>query len=139
MAAPEGNKFAEGNSGGKAMNNRKMAAEVRELGLAHIKRILTKPIVEMDKGEYDIFNQTLLRIAPSLLPRLTEVTGEDGGAIIIDNATQNAVNDALMKFVAPKTSPAPTTTPPNGNSGANTTPLVKPAAASAAPVSVQGK
>lgn len=132
------------------MQNRKLAAEVRELGLSHIKRILSKPIVEMDKGEYDIFNQMLLRIAQAVLPRITEVTGEDGEPIRIDNATQNAVNEELMKFigkshgspasptVAPQTGATANTTP-NGNPPNTATPGVQQPAGGAAPVPVSGK
>lgn len=99
IMAPLGNQNAVGNSGGKALNNRKLAAEVRELGLTHIKRILTKPIVEMSISEYGIFNDVLTKIAPSLLPRITEITGEDGAPIQVSDEVQKEVNAALLAYL----------------------------------------
>jgi len=72
MAAPKGNKNAEGNSGGKSLNDRKLAAAVRTLALTEIKAILEK------KGLSELKKQIILKLAPSLLPRLNEHTGEDG-------------------------------------------------------------
>lgn len=71
MAAPKGNKNAEGNIGGKSLNDRKLAASVRTLALQEIQKVL-----EMDDCEYK--RQVVLKLAPSLLPRLNEHTGKDG-------------------------------------------------------------
>jgi hypothetical protein len=72
MAAAKGNKNAIGNSGGKSLNDRKLAAEVRSLALGEIKAILDQDgLTEMKKA-------IILKLAPSLLPRLNEHTGNDG-------------------------------------------------------------
>jgi hypothetical protein len=71
MAAPKNNKNAVGNSGGKSLNDRKLAADVRSLALGQIKEVL-----EGDDAEYK--KALLLKLAPSLLPRLNEHTGGDG-------------------------------------------------------------
>jgi len=77
MPAPKGNHNAKGNRGGGAptMNDRKLAAEVRSLALTEIKGILRQ------EGLTEMKKQVLLKLAPSLLPRLNEHTGEDGEAI----------------------------------------------------------
>lgn len=77
MPAPKGNKNAKGNRGGGAptMNDRALAAEVRRLSLTEIKNILKQS--EMTEFK----KQVLLKLAPSLLPRLNEHTGEGGEPI----------------------------------------------------------
>lgn len=60
--------------GGKTLNDRKLAADVRTLSLTMIKKVL-----EDDSEENDAYRkQVLLKLAPTLLPRLNENTGEDG-------------------------------------------------------------
>ena len=71
MAAPKGNKNGIGNTGGKSLNDRKLAAAVRTLALTEIKRVL-----EGNDKEYK--QAIILKLAPSLLPRLNEHTGDDG-------------------------------------------------------------
>jgi hypothetical protein len=72
MAAPKENKNALGNTGGKSLNDRKLAAAVRSLALGEIKKILQeKRLTEFKKA-------VILRLAPSILPRLNEHTGDDG-------------------------------------------------------------
>jgi hypothetical protein len=77
MAAPKGSKNALGNSGGKSLNDRKLSASVRTLALNEIKAILERP--EMDEMK----KQIILKLAPTLLPRLNEHTGEDGNDLIV--------------------------------------------------------
>lgn len=62
----------KGNSKGASFNDRELAAKVRSLGLEEIKKILEQ------KKMNELKKQVLLRIAPALLPRLSEVTGADG-------------------------------------------------------------
>jgi hypothetical protein len=63
--------------GGKSFQDRELAAKVRTLGLLEIKKVL-------EQKETDEFKKAvILRLAGSLLPRLNEHTGEDGGAIEI--------------------------------------------------------
>lgn len=72
MPAGKGNKNALGNTGGKSLNDRKLAAEVRSLALGEIKAILeSEKLTEFKKA-------VILRLAPSILPRLNEHTGDDG-------------------------------------------------------------
>jgi hypothetical protein len=77
MSAPKDDKNALGNTGGKSLNDRKLAAEVRSLALGEIKKILEEEkLTEFKKA-------VILRLAPSILPRLNEHTGEDGEKLVI--------------------------------------------------------
>jgi hypothetical protein len=80
MPAPKGNKNAKGNKGGGApsLNDRVLAADVRKLALTDIKDVLTGKLYADDPAYK---KQILLKLAPSLLPRLNEHTGEDGDPI----------------------------------------------------------
>lgn len=73
---------------GKSFNDRELAAEVRTLALKEIKKALKGPDSEFKE-------QVILRLSNSLLPRLNELTGEDGKAIQIvlapEIADQNGV------------------------------------------------
>ena len=63
--------------GGKTLNDRRLAAEVRTLGLTLIKWHLTQ-------GKDKAFKKALLlKLAPTLLPRINEISGEDGGELVI--------------------------------------------------------
>ncbi len=66
------------NSGAKPFNDRKLAAEVRSLTLNKMKHILNRPVVEMNERDKQLHDELILKLAGSILPRLTEVTGEDG-------------------------------------------------------------
>jgi hypothetical protein len=63
---------------GVRFNDRELAGRVREMGLNHLKRILAD-----DYEDKQFQREILLRLSSNLLPRLNEVTGEDGGAIEI--------------------------------------------------------
>jgi hypothetical protein len=61
----------KGNKGGKTLNDRKLAANVRTLALKEIERILL--------GDDEVYKKEIvLKLTPTLLPRLQEHTGEDG-------------------------------------------------------------
>ena len=77
MAAPKGSKNALGNSGGKSLNDRKLSASVRTLALNEIKAILEQV------GFTEMKKQIILKLAPTLLPRLNEHTGEDGDDLVV--------------------------------------------------------
>ncbi len=66
------------NSKGVSFNDRVLAGEVRKMGLQHLKRILNPKF--KDKK---LQNDVILKISSSLLPRLNEHTGADGGALTI--------------------------------------------------------
>lgn len=85
MGAPLGSKNALGNIGGsgKSLQDRKLAAEVRNLSLLKIKAILEMPEVKMKQDDYELYKNILIKLAGTVLPRLNEHTGEEGGAIII--------------------------------------------------------
>lgn len=57
--------------GGKTLNDRKLAAEVRTLSLREMKKVL-----EGDDADYK--KQLILKLAATALPRLNEHTGADG-------------------------------------------------------------
>lgn len=62
--------------GGKSLQDRELAARVRKLGLEEMEAVLKGTDAEYKK-------QLVLRLAGTLLPRLNEHTGEDGGPIAI--------------------------------------------------------
>ena len=63
--------------GGKSFQDRELAAKVRSLALEEIHKVLKL-------GEGDLYKQLLIRLAGTVLPRLNEVTGQDGEAIVIE-------------------------------------------------------
>lgn len=66
-----------GGAKGKSFNDRELAGEVRTLTLTEIRKYLTG-------SDEDFKKQLLLRLSGSILPRLNEVTGANGGAIVIE-------------------------------------------------------
>lgn len=76
-----GNSNAVGNSGGKSLNDRKLAAKVRTLALNEILKIISIPKVEMSFEEYELYKAILVKLTGNVLPRLNEHTGEDGKEI----------------------------------------------------------
>jgi hypothetical protein len=85
MAAPKGNQNAKNNKGGKSLNDRQLAASVRTLALGEIKKYLEG--TETGYKNQELKQAIILKLAPTLLPRLNEHTGEDGGDINV-NLTQ---------------------------------------------------
>ena len=83
MGLHKGQVNATGNSGGKSLNDRRLAAEVRTLTLKKIKQILEMPEVKMKADDYEIYKAVLIKLSGTVLPRLTEHTGEDGNDIIV--------------------------------------------------------
>ena len=75
MAAAKGNKNAAGNRGGATLNDKLLAAEVRNMALNEIKEILQLPRMTQLK------QQVILRLAGTVLPRLNEHSGEGGEPI----------------------------------------------------------
>jgi hypothetical protein len=65
--------------GGKTLNDRKLAAEVRTLALHKVKKILqTEPADDEARRLHDA---VLLRLSATILPRLNEHTGADGDTL----------------------------------------------------------
>jgi len=56
--------------------NRNLAHQVKALTLKRIKEILLKP-----KADEELYKSILVRLSGSILPRTTELSGEDGEAI----------------------------------------------------------
>lgn len=82
--AKKGNKNAEGNKGGNGaptVQDKELSKRVRRLTLKKIEKILIRPVVRMDKEEYDLYKQVLLKLTGNVLPRLNEVSGPNGGDI----------------------------------------------------------
>lgn len=96
MAAKPGNTNAVGNSGGKSLQDRELAAEVRALTLKKIQALFTMPRVDMTDHDARLHDEILVKLSGSVLPRLTEVTGENGGSIQVSltELFKQAVNDA---------------------------------------------
>lgn len=61
---------------GKNFNDRELAAEVRTLALEEVQKVLRK-------GKGKLYEAVLIKLAGTVLPRLNELTGKDGGAIEI--------------------------------------------------------
>ena len=84
MPAPVGNKNAEGNSGGTGAPSaidRELSKKVRNLTLEKIYELLSMPVVKMKTDDYELYKAVLVKLAGSVLPRLSEVSGEDGGPV----------------------------------------------------------
>jgi len=83
----------KGSPKGKSFNDRQLAGQVRSLALGHLEKVL-QPNYE-DK---DYQKAMLLKLAPSLLPRLNELTGKDGEPLFNDEqkeASKKAVGEFL--------------------------------------------
>ncbi len=85
--------------GGKSHNDRVLAASVRTLALKEIKAILEDG--KLEKYDKEFRNNIILKLAPTLLPRLNEHTGEDGERLTISfdpvfkqNATARETTEA---------------------------------------------
>lgn len=77
------NKGSGTGKGGKSFQDRELAATVRTLALEKIKVILERPTVEMSERDKILHDAILTKMSSSLLPRLNELTGTDGEAIIV--------------------------------------------------------
>ncbi len=78
--------------------DRKLAAEVRRMTLQKIKALFLLPRVDMIDHDAQLHDKILERLAGTVLPRLTEVTGEDGEPIKVDNVkglTTEQINELL--------------------------------------------
>ncbi|MFA5961521.1 MAG: hypothetical protein WC848_02490 [Parcubacteria group bacterium] len=91
-----GNQNAFGNLGGKSLNDRKLAAEVRTLVLKKIKQLLEIPDCERSVEEFELYRAVLIKLAGSILPRLNEVTGEDGEGLTITIAPEIAEKNGIV-------------------------------------------
>ena len=83
MGAPKENTNSVGNTGGKSLNDRILAAEVRSLTLKKIKAILEMPEVKMKTADYELYKAIMIRLAGTVLPKLNEHTGEDGKDLLL--------------------------------------------------------
>lgn len=63
---------------GVSFNDRQLAGQVRNLALAHLKKVLDPKFKDKDYQK-----QMLLKLAPALLPRLNEHTGGDGEPLVL--------------------------------------------------------
>lgn len=100
MAGKIGNKNAVGNSGGKSLQDRKLAASVRNLTLKKIQAVLEAPIEKMKKAEYELYKAILIKLAGSILPRLNEHTGDDGDPIRFSLSEEQANRILKRKFAS---------------------------------------
>ena len=70
---------------GKSFQDRELAAKVRTQALNDIYAVLIEDTKVKKWSNYK--QQIVLKLAGTVLPRLTEVTGEDGAAIKIEGVT----------------------------------------------------
>ena len=70
---------------GKSHQDRELASQVRSMVLTEIKDIFSykmhKPLTDEDHVIFKLKEQLLLRMSTSILPRLNELSGPDGGEI----------------------------------------------------------
>lgn len=74
--------------GGKSFQDRELAARVRTLALNEIEHILKKFGYTESKGKISaqdkrLYDTVVANLSKTILPRLNEHTGEDGGPIAI--------------------------------------------------------
>lgn len=62
---------------GVSFNDRELAGQVRTLALSEVMKILKE-------GEGKLYEAVLIRLAGTILPRLNEITGENGSPVIIE-------------------------------------------------------
>jgi hypothetical protein len=95
MAAAKGNQNSVGNSGGKSLNDRKLAAKVRTLALGEIQKVLSNP-----SDDKDLYKAVLIKLAGTVLPRINQHSGlEDDDGVeqpilvkFIDGKIENNTN-----------------------------------------------
>jgi hypothetical protein len=86
--------------------DRVLAAEVRRMTLEKIKKLFSMGVSEMSERELNLHDAVLQKLAGTVLPRLQEVTGENGDSLqvtitgakfILDNGTgvQNTEPEAV--------------------------------------------
>ena len=91
---------------GVTSHDRKLAGEVRRMTLEQIKKILETPRVEMSERDYELWKALVLSLSKNILPRLTEITGEDGSPVhvaTIDTSkmTKEELTAYLMERLGP--------------------------------------
>ena len=67
--------------GGKSLQDRELAAKVRKLTLERIAELLEMPPVKMKQDDYELYKAVLIRLSGTVLPRINEHSGPDGGDI----------------------------------------------------------
>ena len=96
VGAPQGNINAMGNSGGKSLQDRKLSAKVRTKALNDIYAVLNADADVESWSDYK--KQVVLKLAGTVLPRLNELSGKDGGPIEIDDFS-NLSNEELERRI----------------------------------------
>lgn len=80
----------KGNSSGVTFEDRELAGKVRRLTLLQIEKILKK-------GKGSLYGAVIVRLAGTILPRLNEITGEDGGPLQVEISEMIAKKHAANK------------------------------------------
>ena len=104
--APKGSQNALGNSGGRPLQDRKLAAKVRKLALNEIYDILRgKTVIDEKTGkrikdgrsqnEYQLYCAIMTKLAGTILPRLTEHTGPEGEQLTITLSNEIAKKNGI--------------------------------------------
>ena len=74
--------------GGKSFQDRELAARVRTLALTRIEEILKR-------GKGKLYDQVIVRLSGTVLPKLNEHTGEDGHPIVIEISPEIARQNGI--------------------------------------------
>jgi len=99
MAGTPDNQNAVGNSGGKPLNDRRKMAKLRGLVVDKAIELFETPIVKMSEDDYQLFKDVFLKLSGNVLPRLNEISGNDGEELKIsfDKAFKEALKDKEPK------------------------------------------
>lgn len=87
--------------GGKSFQDRQLAADVRTLALKQVMDVLQGKLFEKDKNFHKAL---LLKLSNTLLPRLNEVTGEDGEKLVLQITAESATRYGLTSSQDTETS-----------------------------------
>ena len=94
-------------------NDRKQGANVRRLLLTEIERLFVADPHSLSETELNTKRELLLRMAANTLPRLHELTGEDGNPIVL---SFDPIFKAVLNAPTPEASTSnPVTSPIQDN------------------------
>lgn len=84
MAGKVGNKNAAGKHNTDPLNDRVKLSKLRELATDRVMQVLSQPVVQMSVGDYQFYKEILLKLAGTILPRLTDIASPDGGPVQVE-------------------------------------------------------
>jgi len=81
MDGRKNNSGKKGNSGGKSLNDRALMAQVRNLTLMKIRKLLEQNPAERSDHETKLYSGVLLKLSSQVLPRLQYVSDGEGESL----------------------------------------------------------